>query len=464
MITTSDAETIDPTFGSATVTWNYLLQVFEPLIYRDENMELVGVLAESWEWIDELTFRVHLRPGVKFHSGADFNAESVRVSFERMFTTNTTNRTPKDIPFDGLEIIDSLTVDIKIKTPTPMLPYYLRVLYMLDPTVYEGEMEPILDPARISGTGPYRIIEWVRDDHYYLEAFEGYWEGAPSIKKVIYRPVPESSTRVAEMLAGNADIIQNVPIDQIDKINTDSTKILQAPGGRDNMIAISCNQKPFDDVRIRQAINYAVDKEAINDSLLAGMGEIYGGIVMPPNDNPDVKPYPYDPDKAKALLKEAGYETGLSVTIQTTTGRYVKEKEISQAVASYLQEVGINASVEPIEFSVLQDLKQKGTVKEMAYLALGGFFDGQGELNWANSNIAQNGWEDEEFIAKYAELTRTADPEKRTELINELQVIVHEKAPWLFLWRQPLLYGVKNDVEFVARRDENWELKTASFK
>ncbi len=465
LLTSAETESIDPTYCTATASWNYLMQVFEPLVYRDENMNLYGVLAESWEWVDDVTLKINLRQGVKFHSGADFTAESVKLSIERVLRAPTTPPLPPiTLPFNGIEIIDDYTINFKLTEKCPMLLYFFRTVYMLDPTVYT-DVEPMTDVSKVSGTGPYRMTGFTTSESMTLEANEEYWGGSPKIKNAVFRLVPEASTRTAELLAGTADIIQNVSIDQLNTIETDSTRVVAAGGGRDAGIAIRCDQAPFDDIRVRQALNYAIDKETINNTLLSGYGEIYAGICMPPNENTtDVSPYPYDPEKAKALLKEAGYETGLEVTITTPDGRYVRDKEISLVVAQYLQDVGINATVETADFSIITERKNNGTISNLFYFGLGGYFDGQGELKWANANVMQNGWQDETYLELYSTLSQTVDTAERAKLIAELQVYIHEQAPWIFLFRQPLFYGVNNNVEMVARRDENFQVFYMTFK
>lgn len=459
VITSAEATTLDPTFGYSTPDWNYLLQVFDPLIYRDASNKLWGRLAESWEWKDSTTFTMHLRKGVKFHSGTAFDATAVQASFERMFSVQTQNRAATgDIPYAGIDVIDDHTVDLKLKKPTPLLPQRLRLVLMLDPAVYQGKTDPVLDVAKISGTGAYRVTGYTRGGKFELDANEDYWDGAPTVKKAVIRAVAEASTRVSELLAGSADVVQGIPIDQVQQIKSaDKVELLQAPTGRDNMLTLSCDKPPFDNLKARLAVNYAVDKDSINKNLLGGFAEVYGGIVMPPNDNPDVKPYPFDPDKARQLLQEAG-ATGKQITIQTTTGRYVKEKEICEAIASYLTDVGLPTKVEVLDFSVLDAARQKGSTKEATFMALGGFFDGEGELRWASNSIAQNGWKDENFDTKLAELGKEMDDSKRKSLVNELQQYVHEQAPWLFLWRQPALYAERSGVKFQARPDENFLL------
>lgn len=448
-----DIETMDPTFASSTATWNVLHHVFEPLMLRDADMNLQPVLALSWESIDELTWEFKLREGVSFHSGAPFNADAVKFTLERMFSPDVTtiHRAVRDIPLDHVEVVDDYTVRIVTKTPTVLMPHFLRTVLILDPTVY-GSNEPVID--RASGTGPYTFSSWVRDSGVELRANADYWNGAPAIDQLLFRPIPENSTRVAELLTGAVDLIVNVPPDDLPQIETARTHSLISQGGRDVFIGLRADKAPFDDVRVRQAVNYAVDRQAINDAILGGYGELYGSVVMPPNNAPEVEPYPYDPERAKALLAEAGVPRGLEITLQTPNGRYLKDVEAAQAVAAYLSQVGFNAKVEVLEWSVFSDAWLNKKTKEMFLLGLGGWFDGQGELTWLRDVTSNTGWVNEEFESGFQRLATTFDLVERAELIQTLDRLAFEEAPWLFLWRQPSLYGASNRLNWQPRRDE----------
>lgn len=448
-----DIETMDPTFASSTATWNVLHHVFEPLMLRDADMVLQPVLALSWEAVDEHTWEFELREGVTFHSGAPFNAEAVKFSLERMFSPDVTtvHRAVRDIPLDRVEVVDDYTVRIVTKTPTVLMPHFLRTVLIVDPTVYASN-EPVNTQA--SGTGPYRFESWVRDAGVELRANPDYWGGAPAIAEVAFRPVPENSTRVAELLTGAVDLIVNVPPDDLEAIETDATRAVISSGGRDVFIGLRSDKPPFDDVRVRQAVNLAVDREAINEAILGGFGELYGSVVMPPNNSPDVEPYPYDPERARQLLAEAGYASGLEITLQTPNGRYLKDVEAAQAVAAYLDMVGIRTNVEVLEWSVFSNAWQTKNSEEMFLLGLGGWFDGQGELTWLLDATSNTGWVNEEFVAGFDRLATTFDLTERESLIHELDELAYTEAPWLFLWRQPSIYGVASDLNWEPRRDE----------
>ena len=219
-------------------------------------------------------------------------------------------------------------------------------------------------------------------------------------------------------------------------------------------LGLIADKPPFDDIRVRQAVNYAVDVDAINKALLGGMAEPYAAVPMPPNNSPNVKPYPFDQVKARRLLAEAGYADGFEVTLQTPNGRYLKDKEAAQAVAGYLAQVGITVKVEALDWSVFVPNWLNHKTSEMFLLGLGGWFDGQGELSWLTDAVGRTGWVNEKFMAAFEELTVTFDESRRQELIKEAQEVAAEEAPWLFLWRQPSIYGVNKNLKWEPRRDE----------
>lgn len=459
-----DTEAVDPTFAQSTASWNVLHHIFEPLMLRDADMVLQPVLAESWEAVDELTWRFKLRQGVTFHSGASFTAEAVKFTLERMFNPDveTKHRARRDIPLNKVVVVDDYTVDIVTEKPTPLMPHFLRTVLIIDPGMYAGKNEPLIDQA--SGTGSYKLIEWVRDDHLSLEANSDYWGQVPAIRELVFRPIPEASTRIAELLTGAVDLIVNVPPDQSGRIETDATAIRASSGGRDVFLGLIADKPPFNDTRVRQAVNYAVDVDAINKALLGGMAEPYAAVPMPPNNNPKVKPYGFDQAKARQLLAAAGYADGFEVTLQTPNGRYLKDKEAAQAVAGYLDQVGIKVKVEALDWSVFVPNWLNRKTSEMFLLGLGGWFDGQGELSWLTDEVSRTGWVNEKFMTPFQELTVTFDQERRQELIMEAQAVAAEDAPWLYLWRQPSIYGVNKSLNWEPRRDEYIFLWDASFE
>jgi peptide/nickel transport system substrate-binding protein len=339
---------------------------------------------------------------------------------------------------------------------------YLPILsekYYSEATEAEIAQQPI-------GTGPYVVTEYVKDDHITLELRDDYWGSMPPNKTVIYRPIPDNQTRLAELLAGNVDIALNISPDDIERIeSTDGVRIETVSGGRDVFIAILCDQEPFDNVQVRQALNYAVDLEAIFESLLYGYGE---RLATPSNMPTKVEPYSYDPEKAAALLDEAGaVDTDgdgirewngepLEIELGTPNGRYVKDVDISQAIAADLTAIGIKTEAKAYEWSVYVDMIVGETLPPLFFLGLGSSFNGQQELLYVQKDFGFNStqWENDEFETKFAELAISMDQDERRQLVDELDEIVHDQAPWIFVWKQVDFYGASDRVNFTPRADE----------
>ncbi|MDR1558986.1 MAG: ABC transporter substrate-binding protein [Clostridiales bacterium] len=458
-----DTETMDPAWISSTTSLTILNHIFEPLFGLDEGANVVAVLAEDGTMIDDLTWEIKLRQGIKFHSGADFNSEAVRVTFDRWFNeaSNIVVRYKEDINFESLEVVDDYTVRIHNTKPCPTLLYNLMPFLIADPTMYDGVYEPVQGQA--SGTGPYKFVEWKRDDHFAMEINTDYWQGESYFKTLTFRSIPEASTRVSELLAGSVDVIQNPPIDQIEKIETENTKVIVAPPGRDCALIINCALPPFDDVRVRQALNYAIDKDAINNALLAGKGEMYAGICLPPNENKDFEPYPYDLVKARELLDAAGVPEGLEITLETTTGRYVREKEVTQAVAAELDKIGFKTKVELLDYSIQAQRRDSRTTGALNFIGLGGYFSGVGELNWPRDIVSQNGWFNDEYEEKYEAIKSEMNPAAYQQLLKDCQQIAHDDAPWLYLWRQPSYYGAIKGLNWAPYINEFMLFRKATY-
>ncbi len=453
-----DATILDPFRFGSQVDNNILYHVFDQLIWRGAGLDLEPMLAESWEVLDELTWEFKLQEGVKFHNGEDFNADAVKFSIERAGdeSIKPTIRFLRDVPLDRVEIVDPHTVRFITTQPHALMLDHLNELMILAPRYYSSVSpdEAALKPV---GTGPYKFVEWVRDDHVTLAAHPDYWKGTPAIDTLVWRSIPEASTRIAELGTGGADVIVNVPPDKVDQVDEDEeTRAEAIQGGRRIFIGISLGFEPFRDERVRQALNYAVDVDTIIETILNGYGERMATIANEPWVNPDLEPYPYDPAKAKQLLAEAGYGDGFDVVMTTPQGRYIQDRDVATVVASYLDQVGVKTTVEVIEWSVFLETLRERTTAPLFFLGLGAWFNGQDELRSVQKDDTYSAtqWVSEEFEQKYAELVKTFDDVKRRELSHELQAIVHKEAPWIFLYKQYDLYGVRERLQWSPRPDE----------
>lgn len=453
-----DASTLDPYRFGSQVDNNILYHVFDQLVWRGPDLAIEPMLAESWETVDELTWEFKLREGVTFHNGEEFNADAVQFSLERAADEELqpTLRFLNDVPLDKLEIIDPYTVRFITKTPHALMLDHLNEFMILPPGHY-GSISP--DDAALTpvGSGPYKFVEWVGDDHVTLTANADYWGGAPAIGELIWRPIPEASTRIAELETGGVDVITNVPPDNTEDVDAaDGTRVEPVQGGRRIFIGINCAFEPFQDPLVRQALNHAVDVDTIIETILQGYGERMKTIANDPYKNPDLAPYAYDPDKAMQLLADAGLSDGLEIVMETPQGRYIKDRDVATAVASYLDQVGIKTTVEVVEWSVfLEKLRNRDTAP-LFLLGLGAWFNGQDELRSVQYDDTYNAtqWMNEEFEQTYIELQATFEDEERRQLSHKLQEIVYNDAPWIFLYKQFDLYGVSERLAWTPRADE----------
>jgi peptide/nickel transport system substrate-binding protein len=286
------------------------------------------------------------------------------------------------------------------------------------------------------------------------------------VSKITVRAVPEAGARIAELEAGTADLITNVPPDQTHLVETDLSRVEVVEGLRRIFIYIYYEEgKPWANRRVRQAMNYAVDVDTIGETLFAGYARRYGSWVNPPHNNPDLKPYPYDPEVAMALLTEAGYPDGFDVVLHTPVGRYNKDKEAAEAIAAYLAEVGIRAEVIPVDWSTyIQEMLIPRQNLEIGLLGLG---SAANDLEDAKNLVKDwpfsfTDWYNEDYEALYTEALATLDAAKRQELLYRAQAIAYEECPWIWLWRQVDFYGVNKRLQWTARADERLDFRSAT--
>jgi peptide/nickel transport system substrate-binding protein len=423
------------------------------------------MLATEWELIDDLTWEFKLRDDVTFHNGEHLTSEAVQFSLERARDLEeSVDSTPFDVFYESTEIIDDYTVRIHTEQPAPKMIHALSGFMIMPPQYYtETPLEVAADNP--VGSGCYKFVSWVRDGPLVIEANEDYWGDVPAIKTITVRAVPEAGARIAELEAGAADLITNVPPDQTDLVETNNSRLEAVEGLRRIFIFIHYEEgKPWADKRVRQAMNYAVDVDTIGQTLFAGFAERYGSWINPPNNNPDLEPWPYDPQKAKDLLADAGYLDGFDIKLHTPVGRYNKDKEASEAIGAYLMEVGIRAEVIPMDWATyVQEMLVPRQNLEIGLIGLG---SAANDLDDAQNLVKEyplsiTDWYNEEFEALYAEATTTLDDGKRREILFEAQAIAYDECPWIWLWRQYDFYGVGQRLEWDARSDERIDFRHA---
>lgn len=480
----NDADNFEPNMISTRSDSNIAEHIFGKLIWQDEKAQWKPWMAESWKMLDDKkTWQFKLRKDITCQDGEKFNAETVKYVIERgldqtqKWTGNTPGFVYTSIKMQGVDVVDEFTANIKLEGYEPDAPGYIAEIFMHPIKYYKDNAREKVAPAPV-GCGPYKLKEWVKNDHITLERWDGYWGTKPPMKVLNFRPIPEASTAVAELLAGKVHILSNkVPPDQSKTIDASpNAQMAVVPGGRRIYIGFQqkCDEakdagcKAVRDVRVRQALNMGVDVQKILDALFFGQGKREGGMVNPPHKAADIKPYPYDVAKAKELLTAAGYPNGFKTTLATPNGRYTKDKDIALAVAQDLAKIGVQAEVVPYEWSVYTPMIRSKNLPALFLLGSGSsFMSAWYDLSDLNSVAASTNyvnWPNDEWDKLVVQLKQTVDTAERKKITDRLQMIVHDDAPWLFIYMQVDWYAKVKNVNWDPRPDEIMDFMKTNWK
>ncbi|SUB44469.1 Dipeptide-binding protein [Brucella anthropi] len=456
----AEPQSLDPHTVTATNDFRILVNIYDGLVrYKDGTLEVEPALAESWTISDDgKTYTFKLRQGVKFHDGSDFNAEAVKFNFDRMLKEDhpfyNTGPFPLSFNFssiDAVNVLDEHTVEFKLKEP--FAPFLSNLAY---PTGLIVSPEAVKKYGKEfgrhpSGTGPFKFAEWQSGQRVVVERNPDYWDTAPALEAVVFRPITDANTRVAEMMAGGLDVMVEVPPDNLATFKQDANfAVAEQAGPHVWFTILNAKSGPFADKKVRQAANYAVNKQGLVDNVLQGSATVAAGPIPPAFNWVENKaePYPYDPEKAKALLAEAG-ASNPEITFYVTEGGSGMLDPITMgaAIQADLQAVGFKVKIETYEWNtflgrVNPGLEGKADMAEMAwmtndpdtvpYLTLRS--DALPDKGGFNSGYYSNPKVDE-LLEKARSST---DQTERGKLYGEVQSIVHDDAPWLFVanWKQ----------------------------
>jgi peptide/nickel transport system substrate-binding protein len=316
--------------------------------------------------------------------------------------------------------------------------------------------------SHMDGTGPYQLDNYEQDVEVVYQSYGDYWGDEPPAEELVITAASEASTRVNQLLSGETDVIVNIPPQNISQVrDADNAEISAVPSTRIIYNAMIYDREPFDSVQFRRAMNYAVDLESIVENVLSGFAD---ATSQPTLDgftgyNSDLDPYPYDPEEAERLVEESGY-AGAEIELHTPNGRYLKDLEIAQAVAGYIDDLeNVTCSVNQRDFGSLVEELLTGNIEDKPPFYLIGWgnatFDAvQTIVPLVTTGGALTTFEDEEVDSVIDEAQNESDPDAREELLREANRMLHERAPWVFLNRQFSVYGQSSDIEWDARRDE----------
>jgi peptide/nickel transport system substrate-binding protein len=462
--------TLDPDLTAADVPHSVIMEVCEPLLDFDPaTKELRPRLAESWEYVDELTLEVRLRQGVTFSNGEPCNAEAVKFSLDRTKDPATQSVNTIFGNVDSVEVVDEYTCRWRLTQPEALLTQFLSVWPILPPQ-YTTE-----DPRRLAtalvGTGPYKVKEFRAGYEVRLERNEDYWGTKPAYREVSYRTIDSAETQLSSLLSGEIHIAADLLPHQTQGLNADQVHVISKPKMLMAYVMLDARGRtdpggPMTDKRVRQALNQAVDIDAIIENLLLGYGTRIGSIAHPAQFGYDesVTPWPYDPDNARRLLAEAGYGDGLELRMISQTAGITAQAEAAQAIQRDLAEVGVNVTLETMtDPTAVGQVVRAGEAGPMFQFgnAARGIFDVAAGLSSFTSESPFSYFDNADFMALYQEQATTLDPEQRKGVLSELQHLLHEEAPVLFQWAVHAIWAVSNQVDWPGYEGRYSRLYTA---
>ena len=457
----AEPKSLDPHAVTAVNDFRILMNIYDGLVrYKDGTLQVEPALAKSWTISDDgLVYTFTLRDGISFHDGTPLTAEAVKFNFDRMLDENHPYHDTGPFPLsfffsaiDKVEARDARTVVFTLNAP--YAPFLSNLAYptglIVSPAAVEKHGKDF--GRNPSGTGPFRFAEWESNAKVVVVRNENYWGGAPSLEAVVFRPITDANTRVAEMLSGGIDLMVEVPPDNVATFAKDATYTVHEQAGPHVwFLILNAKEGPFSDKRVRQAVNYAIDKESLVKNVLQGTAQVAAGPTPPAFSwayNESLQPYPYDPDKARQLINEAGVE-GATLTFYVTEGGsgMLDPVPMGTAIQADLAKIGLKVEIQTYEWNtflgkVNPGLEGKADMAEMAwmtndpdtlpYLALRtGAFPDKGGFN---SGYYSNPKVDELLEAA----RRSTDQAERARLYKQMQEIVQEDAPWAFIanWKQ----------------------------
>jgi len=473
---------LDPYDSNDTLSQAASKSFYQGLFGFDKNMKLINVLAESYEVSKNgLEYTFHLRKGVKFHDGTEFKADAVKAVFDRV--TNPDNKLKRYVLFNRIaktEVINDYTAKITLKEP--FSPFINTLAHpsavMISPAALKQYGKDIaFHPV---GTGPFTFVEWKQTDYLKGKKFDGYWKkGLPQVDSITWKPVVDNNTRSAMMQTGEANFTFPVPYEQGELLKAkENIELSATPSIIDRYLSMNTLQKPFDNPKVRQAINYAINKEALIKVAFSGYAIPAEGVV-PQGVDYAVKmtPWPYNPAKAKQLLAEAGYPNGFETELWSAYNHTTAQKLI-QFVQQQLAQVGIKTKLQALEAGQRVEKVESVPNPEAAGVRLyyTGWSSSTGETDWALRPLLASEsfppkllntayYKNAKVDSAIADALKTTDRAQKAELYKQAQEEIWKDAPWAFLVTEKLLSArTKNLTGFYVMPDGSFNFDEITLK
>ena len=455
----ADVETFDPSQSNNTTTHNVTINLFDTLVrLSDDGRDFVGELAESWKVVDPTTWQFRLRRGVKFHNGEELNAAAVKFSLDSTLDLERkTRQRPTYVAFKEVRIDDPYTVSIITHKPYAIALTQLQYLMVVPPGYIKqvGWDEFGRKPV---GSGAFKFKEWERDVRVVLEANDAYWKGKPKVRSLAFRAIPEDASRIAAVQRGEVDIIDAVPYDRIKELQGSPTvKITQRQGEQVYVGLDTLRVEPLKKREVRQALNHAVNADALVKNLLLGYAVRLNGPMFPTTPGYDEKQpaYAYDPERAKRLLAQAGYPNGFEVEFAVSPAfqGIAKGTEVGEAIAGQLGRVGVRAKLNVQDSAALFNAYSAKKLQMYLFAWKSSPEAGRHLETLLHSKTRGYYYQNPEADLLIDAYFVALDPKKRQEIGRQLHAFLREDAPWIFLYQQMDLFAVRKSVVWEAKPD-----------
>lgn len=460
----SDVLTLDPMLDTSPISINVFRNVFDALTRIGPDGSVQPLLATSWQASNEgKTWEFTIRPNVKFHDGTTLTVEDIVWNFKRLATEEKSIVRTYVAKVKDVEAVGSDKVRFTLTESFAPFDRQMSLISIIPRKAFEE-----LGPQRFSispvGSGPFKVIRWVKDDRVELEAFADYWGGVPKIKNVNFRPVPSESARASALVSGELDIVPILPPAMVDNLSQrQNVKVVKVPSNKVVYLGFDTNNPLLANVKVRQAVDLAIDRKALTSRLLRGLGVPAGEVLAPVTfgytDN--IKATEYNVARAKQLVSESGYK-GEKIVLQYPTNNLAFGQEVAQAIANYLGAVGINVELQGMEYAAFFPLWGQKKLNGMhlfafgpsimdAELVLSSLYDKNGRVYWVDPQVQDL------LVQQRAE----TNPEKRRALIGKIMQLSAENLPYAALYNEVHAYGVSSRVNWTPRPDERLFLQQA---
>jgi len=449
----ADVETLDPLMTTDTTTENVAYQMFDTLVRMGADGNWQGELAQSWENPDSRSWKFHLRQNVKFHNGEPFNAQTVKFSFDRILDPKLKSpAAPGMAPFDHVQVVDDATVVFVTKDPYAATLAQVYGLYIVPPQ-YIGQKGNDGFAANPVGTGPFTFVERQKAVHVKMQANANYWKGKPTVGTLTFRPIPEDASRIAALQNGEVDWIAAVNVDRVKDLKTNSKLQIQSRpgqgiyGGMDTL-----KFKPFMDKRVRQAMNYGINMDSIVKNLLDGLAIRLPSALFSdsPGFDPKMAPYPYDPNKAKQLLSDAGYPNGFEVEFDLPVGLQSTQKfdQVGQAMQQDLAKIGVKANIKVIDPGTAFDQYRAGKYQLFLYPWASNHEAGVYIQTLLESDTRGYYYKNPQADTLIRQYMSTIDATQRANVGKQMNQFFFDDCPWVYMYQEPDIYGYGSAINW----------------